>query len=377
GAWYWRYGAQPIDGDLNKIIDRSTKVDQKNFEDATKGIKGHGDSPEHLRNRDARLSYWNKVGTETIRNQNALGNVKDVLIDLGFSPENRRDYNVKFGVSLASKSPLAIDRVRHLADRSSSIPTFDAVAAEHLPGDPSLAQGELGMFSVDYLFQDAHLPTTTAFIVADAQRTGQAQETVPRIGICVISPTHEQIRDLESRHSISRVIDPRMDAENHFAPKDNKWRGFEPRFIDENRLATASVLEMPKHGQLVAFRGELGNDFAPGTSVEYIPKAGYTGKDRLTVLVTSQDGLSIIFSYYIHVTPAAGKFDLYNDSAYKKYCPGGRLIWKMAETSSSGPSVGAFSVEPAGAWIAIDERPASGFSFANLPDFALGHTTGT
>ncbi|QKS29665.1 MAG: tandem-95 repeat protein [Candidatus Accumulibacter similis] len=377
GAWYWRYGAQPIDGDLNKIIDRSTKVDQKNFEDATKGIKGHGDSPEHLRNRDARLSYWNKVGTETIRNQNALGNVKDVLIDLGFSPENRRDYNVKFGVSLASKSPLAIDRVRHLADRSSSIPTFDAVAAEHLPGDPSLAQGELGMFAVDYLFQDAHLPTTTAFIVADAQRTGQAQETVPRIGICVISPTHEQIRDLESRHSISRVIDPRMDAENHFAPKDNKWRGFEPRFIDENRLATASVLEMPKHGQLVAFRGELGNDFAPGTSVEYIPKAGYTGKDRLTVLVTSQDGLSIIFSYYIHVTPAAGKFDLYNDSAYKKYCPGGRLIWKMAETSSSGPSVGAFSVEPAGAWIAIDERPASGFSFANLPDFALGHTTGT
>lgn len=88
GAWYWRYGAQPVDGDLNKVIDRSTKVDQKNFEDATKGIKGHGDSLEHRMNRDARLAYWNKVSTETMRNQNALGNVKRVLVDLGFSPES-------------------------------------------------------------------------------------------------------------------------------------------------------------------------------------------------------------------------------------------------------------------------------------------------
>lgn len=233
------------------------------------------------------------------------------------------------------------------------------------------------MFAVDHFFQDADQPTTKTVLVADAQRTRQAQERVPRIGICVISPTHEQIRELESRHSISKSISPRMDAENHFAPKDNKWRGFEPQFIDENRLAKVNVREMPKHGQLVAYRGEMGNDFAPGTSVDYIPKAGYTGKDRLTVLVSSQNGLSIIFSYYIYVTPAAGKFDLYNDSAYKKYCPGGLLIWKISETSSSDPAVGAFSVEPAGAWIAIDEGLASAFSFADLPDFALGHTTGT
>lgn len=75
---------------------------------------------------------------------------------------------------------------------------------------------------------------------------GKLKKEYRKISICVISPTHEQIRELESRHSISRVIDPRMDAEDHFAPKDNKWRGFEPQFIDENRLAKASVLEMPK-----------------------------------------------------------------------------------------------------------------------------------
>jgi predicted chitinase len=377
GAWYWRYGAQPIDGDLNKVIDRSRFTDKENFELATMGVKGHGQSLEHQKNRESRIASWGKTNSETIRNQNALGNLKYVLVDLGFSPENRRDYNSKFALSLASKSPLAIDRVRHLEDRSRSIPTFDAVATQHLLGGLSFDQGELGMFAVDHFFQDADQPTTKTVLVADAQRTRQAQERVPRIGICVISPTHEQIRELESRHSISKSISPRMDAENHFAPKDNKWRGFEPQFIDENRLAKVNVREMPKHGQLVAYRGEMGNDFAPGTSVDYIPKAGYTGKDRLTVLVSSQNGLSIIFSYYIYVTPAAGKFDLYNDSAYKKYCPGGLLIWKISETSSSDPAVGAFSVEPAGAWIAIDEGLASAFSFADLPDFALGHTTGT
>ncbi|EXI65626.1 MAG: rhombotarget A [Candidatus Accumulibacter adjunctus] len=377
GAWYWRYGAQPIDGDLNKMIDRSAHVDQKNFADATKGIKGHGDSLEHRANREARLASWKAVNAETIRNQNALGNLKHVLVDLGFSPENRRDYNTKLGVVLSSRPPLAIERLRHLADPSPNSLTFEALPTELPPLDPILGQGERKMLPADHAFLDVHQLRAPAFLAANAERTQQAAERVPRFGICVISPTHEQIKKLGSGQSISIVIDPRMDAEDHFAPKDNKWTGFEAQFIDENRLAKVSVLEMPKHGRLVAYQGELGTDFAPGTSVEYIPNSGFTGKDKLTVLVTSQSGLSILFSYHIHVTPAAGRFDLYDDSAYKKYCPRGLLIWRIAESPSPDPIVGALSVEPAGTWIAIDEDLAAAASFANLPDFALGHTTGT
>jgi predicted chitinase len=60
GGWYWRFGAPPIDGDLNKIIDRSGTPVEDNFEKAIMGIKGHGNSEKDQKNRQDRIDYWNK-----------------------------------------------------------------------------------------------------------------------------------------------------------------------------------------------------------------------------------------------------------------------------------------------------------------------------
>lgn len=179
-------------------------------------------------------------------------------------------------------------------------------------------------------------------MVAEA-RVGSSAST-PKIGVCKISPTYEQI--LASYNKQGRSIDPRGDAESYFVPPDNpKMFGLMPEFRDpqdpSSILSSVRVLDGPKHGKLSAYKGELGDNFAPSSSVIYTPDPGYVGKDRVTVSVTSSKGRSIIISYYINVTSAEAREDFGGSNTYKKYfdqqCPSGNLIWKISNSSPQTP----------------------------------------
>lgn len=184
------------------------------------------------------------------------------------------------------------------------------------------------MLVLDQVIQDEYQSPPMVML---AEAKSRSAGSVPKTGICVISPTYEQIQS--SYDQSGRSINPESDAEDHFVPKNNPHMfGMTPEFmegVDGEINSTVKVLEAPKHGKLETYRGEEGEvDFKK--SVSYLPNPGYVGKDRITVLVTGNKGRSIVLSYYLNVTPAAGTYGLYEKGRYKKYCPNGQLIWKIS-----------------------------------------------
>ena len=167
-----------------------------------------------------------------------------------------------------------------------------------------------------------------------------------------------------------------MDAENHFAPPDNKWFGFTPEFTDGQNISTVKILLAPKHGQLSAYKGVLGDDFAAHSSVSYIPNPGYVGKDKMTFMVTGNKGHSIIISYYINVTPAAETYGLYKTDGYKKFCPNGRLIWKISQPFMDDGSETSSWVDSS-LHTVLRNAKAALTNFTNLPGTTIGQTTGS
>ncbi|WP_291853752.1 Ig-like domain-containing protein [Accumulibacter sp.] len=375
GGWYWRFGAPPVDGDLNRIIDRVGKAEKDNFELVTMGIKGHGNSTKDQKNRQSRLGYWNVINTETLKNQNSYGNIQNTLKQLGLSTKNQSDYHTKFGISLAKRQAVQIEQSEKLeAEFFATEGPPDVTALQRKQSKFPMSAEGVSMFVLDPIIQDQNPPQNVVLL---AESNSRKSTLISQIAICVISPTHEQIQAIDDRHSISKSISPRMDAENHFAPKDNKWLGFIPEFTDEQNLSKVDVLEGPKHGTLVAYLRGVVSDFPAGSSVSYVPSPGYVGKDRITVLVTGNKGRSIVFSYFINVTPAAGNYELYKADGYRKYCPNGKLIWKISRLSSSvAPdtlsTLGSSVVSPV-----LTRANGTASHFAELSGSALGQTTGT
>jgi hypothetical protein len=214
--------------------------------------------------------------------------MQSMLTLIGFTTKNKKDYNTKFGIGLGPHQRVSIEEIRRLDKLSVSTDhVHSQMATEIIDTDFGLQTGEGNMLVPDQVIQDQ---SQLQPMVILAKATSKEPLATPKIGICVISPTGEQIQALEERHSIKKVINPRMDAENHFAPPDNKWFGFTPEFTDEQNISTVKILLAPKHGQLSAYKGVLGDDFAAHSSVSYIPNPGYVGKDRMTFMVTGNKG---------------------------------------------------------------------------------------
>jgi predicted chitinase len=374
GGWYWRFGAPPIDGDLNKIIDRAGTPAEDNFENAIMGIKGHGNSEKDQKNRQDRIDYWNSINNAFVSHQNSYGNMQSMLTLIGFTTKNKMDYNTKFGIGLGPHQRVSIEEVRRLEALSVSTDhVYSQMATEIIDTDFGLQAGERDMLIPDQVIQDQ---SQLQPMVILAKATSKEPLAIPKIGICVISPTSEQIQALEERHSIKKLINPRMDAENHFAPPDNKWFGFTPEFTDEQNISTVKILLAPKHGKLSAYKGMLGDDFAANSSVSYIPNPGYVGKDRMTFMVTGNKGHVIIISYYVDVTPAAETYGLYRTDGYKKYCPNGRLIWKISQPSMDDGSETSSWVDSS-LHALLGNAKIAVTSFTNLPGTTIGQTIGS
>jgi hypothetical protein len=198
------------------------------------------------------------------------------------------------------------------------------------------------------------LPQIVMMAEADATNKTRA----PADGLCFISATYEQIKE---DTIFMRSIDPRGDAESHFAPLD-KYEVFTPEFTDNitgKIISKLTILESPKHGTW------------DEQTHSYIPDQGFRGKDRLTVRVTGNTGRSIVLNYYIYVTPNSVNNGIYENNKYKKYCPNGRLFWKISQISDLSDT----PVTLQSLLSFIDTGTFPSINFSDLPGSAVAQTT--
>jgi predicted chitinase len=107
GAWYWRYGAAPVYGNLNSVTDRTNRTDEQNFRWTAQGVKGSIDNE--------RVQTWRQVSNK-IYDESVFGNMSAVLDALGITKKNANGHNRKFGIGLNTRTPQVIEPTanRHL-----------------------------------------------------------------------------------------------------------------------------------------------------------------------------------------------------------------------------------------------------------------------
>ena len=122
-AWFWVNRANVIVGkkpnghplwvhrNLNDVADGVVFIsnnDAQNFTATEQGVRGA--------NVNERLPVWNSVN-RPIYDQNAYGNMAEVLKTLGITAKNKKDYNTQFGISLNKPTlqPIATS-LSHLID---------------------------------------------------------------------------------------------------------------------------------------------------------------------------------------------------------------------------------------------------------------------
>ncbi len=203
-----------------------------------------------------------------IYDQNAFGNLRDLLASVGVQAKNEDGYNTKFGIGLAARTPQPIAPAngvaKLLAEQGSAHPNVSAESIETLASEFGF---EAGVF--DMMFPYADIPpapqTETASVTAVLASKGSVQD---HVGVCVLGYTQGQYRSW-------------LYPEGH-ASGIAKWRpeysltGFFP--FGETLVA---LIEGPKHGTLVASEDPI----VPGDSI-YLPNKGYVGNDRVVFKVT-------------------------------------------------------------------------------------------
>jgi hypothetical protein len=288
-----------------------------------------------------------------IYDQNAYGNMREVLKALGITANNKKDYNTQFGISLNNPNLQPIVPVAPLlltvAASGTATSNSKQTLIAKLQADFNIQPGETDMLTMDI----PNTPPQSPIIVqARAEKSG-TQDIYGTMGVCYVSPTAEQInpvRDAQGYYS----LDIEGSADDIFFNGPHMER-LELNY--DNAIVT--VLQPPKHGTLKpTMRDASGNDLSHGLDTSYYPNAGYTGNDKAIFLVTVE-GYKIKVVYFIKVI---ANYDIAHPDFSK--CPDPNP-WQI---SSNVPS--ALTAVLANASQAMT-------GFATLPGGAVGETTGT
>ena len=139
---------------------------------------------------------------------------------------------------------------------------------------------------------------------------------------------------------------------------------------------TTTLLRAPQHGKFVNVQNDPNN--------EYLADRGYIGKDRIDMLVEGKDDLgrpiSLTVRYYINVLSDKEKAKLRDektaDKTYRKYCGTSKIYWRISNSEAASRLV----IGEAGNLrdlTGLYSQAAANLKFAELPNGALGQTTGT
>ncbi|MBN8456108.1 hypothetical protein, partial [Accumulibacter sp.] len=362
-AWYWRY--ESARGDLNKFADSG------NFEMTVRGV--HGNTPDdHMRTR---RTYWADARS-VISDQNAYANISQTLGPLGISTKRAADHNNKFGITLGARSPVPTAVARNLsASAADALPMSAESESEVAWGrNVSLESKGLHMLLLDVF--PAESTQSAATTMAQAGFPLSATHVSGVVLQC--APVYKSVRTdlIESPYESRQAALFPIDSAVEFFRLRREIDLYDSPELQLEAMAVehVQVVSEPKHGRLIEERADL---------FIYVPNEGFIGKDQV-VFIVELAGRRIKVVQELKVTNESIRLTNSKEDwqrAWRKHCPRDiRLI--PPDGRSSMPTGGQFAT--VGTQQASDQgqsdwsaRARSFISVTNLPDFALGQTTGT
>lgn len=340
-AWYWRYGSSW--GDLNTIVNDSSRSDEQNFNRTVKGVRGGSD--------DARTIVWRNKIVPYVYDQNAYGNMAEVLKALGITSTNKKDYNTQFGITLNKREIQPIVTPNKLLAESSA-ETTDVPAQtllEQLQSDFDIPQGETDML----VLAMPDMPPQQAIVIAQAQAKSQIIGALDgTIGVCFPTLNLGTI-DPE----IDKADGYSLDVSGHALSIFSQGPGMPPSLMLDDEHAQVTVLQSPKHGTL----GHLDN----AGSLSYYPNPNYAGNDK-AIFLADIEGHQVKVVYYFKVV--RGKdFSKFADD-FNKYCPSPNW-WKINLAPADSYSL-------ASNWLNLNQSDIT-VTFSDLTGSSVGSTEGT
>jgi hypothetical protein len=154
------------------------------------------------------------------------------------------------------------------------------------------------------------------------------------------------------------VISPLGSTSDYFNKLEQRWVGLEGK---------VTVLQGPEHGALE----DVGSGY-----FGYQPTPDYRGPDRATLLVDI-GGLKVKVMYFFKVEASAwGGTEGYDPYEDKDNCPQGRM-WKIS-LNPDDPNAPIYTFQhPSQLTSPLADSIRAHLAFADLPNGALGQTTGT
>ena len=260
-----------------------------------------------------------------------------MLSQLGLSAKAQRDYNTKFGITLAKRNAIAIEQGRNLiAESSFTEVEANSEALDQLQKDFDIQPGDVDMLVLDQVIQDEYrLPQTVT--IASTQTSGAKK--IPKIGRCDISRTFEDIRP-----GSEVAVSPGDDAAEYFAKievnKNPKMNFGERNHARVNALGDFGGVQISDGHEPSSYKVLEGPTNGVWKNYRYVPNPGFTGKDRIAFQVTGYSGKSVIVTHFINVinkdVPLAKDFWL---TGYKKYCPNRMELRKISQSNSRDASI--------------------------------------
>ena len=326
---------------------------------------GSTNLPQHIVNGSAVQGYLFGTGTRAGSliskviiggigsGQNPYPNIHAVLKSLGILTDpNAVKHNSHFHIYLNPPTPVAIDTTHLLlADASTALPTNSATAIATLQ---TAEQGLLGyaqtitntgeelMFTMDVPYVPVQ---ETPIVLAQAGATGAGATPQPNYilkGCQEVAPAYLNGVDISN----SGGVDPAYMLTNFLNSQTNKQVVF-----DLASIKNITLLAGTTHGKLTAEVDNTGR-----TSYSYVVDPGYLGNDRAT-FIAEFEGKRYKLVIDLHVVPRIDDSD-----AAVSSCPAPTLIKVNGNpvSGSTGLETGSITV-----------------SVANLPNAAVGQTTGT
>jgi hypothetical protein len=231
-------------------------------------------------------------------------------------------------------------------------------------------------------------PQNVPVMIAQANQAQPNDVTTIRtLGVCAPTPNHN--------YSLENVVDP-------IGVTQDYMQAFEPKTV--TGPATTVILQQPKHGVLrlitEADRGTLFSSTSgpldpadPGYA--YLPNDGYVGKDSATIQVDFGNGLKVNLKYYFQAISG-----VLGNTGLEDLCSKTGVFWKISSTLDASGNSTLTSVDYLPS-LATATTPVTNaatlasilgtslassldanttgvtLNIANLPNAAVGQTTGT
>ena len=210
-----------------------------------------------------RVGTWNSIG-KVIYDQNAYGNMSEVLKALGVTTHVSKNYNTQFGITLNTRNAKKIEPAGSNRLEAETIPESSLG-----PSQPVLtqiqAEFDIQPGEIDMLIMDTpNIPPETPNIMWMENVSARLDNSISTVGVCHLSPMANQMNPKQDEQGYY-ALSVRLMANAAFAEQPH----MRPQTDFDFENAVVTILQLPKHGHISA-------DLSPGKNITYYPDAGYT-----------------------------------------------------------------------------------------------------